>query len=131
MSKAHARIAAHDLLADDQEEVSSIRQIAPFHLDPGVEVDPTALDHRLDLELDVDIEAHRLDRGFDDPTPVYARPYIMISGRRCDFPRGHYLGTRFATGIIESGTWEQEIRAAGASDRMVERCRQYLDRHAL
>lgn len=127
-----AQLATYSLLADDQdEEVSSIRKITDFDLQPDTPSDPVAIEPRFDFEIDVDIVADRLDRGFDEPTPVYARPYIMIGGQRCDFPRGTYLGTRFPGGIIESASWEQDIRAAGASDPVVARCRGYLDDHAL
>lgn len=107
----------HDLFADDDaEEISSIRLSA-------------ALD--LDLEVGVEIDEFRLDRGFEDPTPVYARPYNLVGGQRCDFSKGHFLGTRFIGGIIESASWEQEMREAGASEIAIGQCRLYLREHAL
>jgi hypothetical protein len=97
---------ANDLYAD---EVSSIRCITP-----------------LDLKLGVEVDAFAADRPHGSPTPVYARPYSLIDGERRDNPRAYYLGTRFALGIIASATWEDDMRADGASDFVVAKCRRYL-----
>lgn len=107
----------YDFLSDlDAEEISSVRLTA-------------AVD--IDLEVGVEIDEFSLDRAFEDPTPVYARPYNLVDGQRCDFVKRHFLGTRFLGGIIESASWEDEMREAGASELAVLQCRRYLDDHAL
>ena len=117
----------HELIADDdsQDEISSIRHVAIHDL--GVEVGATAMADVIDLEMGVEIDV----RAFGDPSPVYARPYNLIDGERCQFPRGYFLGTRFAAGIIESASWEAEMRAAGLSDTVMAECRRYLVDNAL
>ena len=108
-------LALHPLVTDDYaDEVSSVRQVSP-----------------LDLEMGVSIDAFAFDRRFDDPTPVYARPYSLMDGERVDFPREYFLGTRFESGIIEGETWEQEMRRDGASDFLIAKCRRYLRDNAL
>lgn len=84
-----------------------------------------------DPELGVAITAFSLDRDPGDPTPVYARPYTLVGGERCDAHRDYFLGTRFGTGVIEGATWEEEMRADGASDVAIRKCRSYLLEHAL
>jgi hypothetical protein len=117
MKSNNARLIKYDFLADDDaEEISSVRLTAVVDLD---------------LEVGVEIDEFSLDRSFEDPTPVYARPYNLIGGQRCDFSRGHFLGTRFLGGIIESATWEQEMRDAGASELAIAQCRRYLADHSL
>ncbi len=115
MNLREARLAIHDLTADDYaDEVSSVRHITA-----------------LDLEVGVEIDAFAFDRRFDDPTPVYAKPYSIVGGQRCDFPHAYYLGTRFDAGIVESACWEEEMRADGASDFAIAKCRRYLRDNAL
>lgn len=126
-----ATLASYDLLADQDEEVSSIRRISALDLLAGPPSNQQTIEPRFDLELDVDILAHRMDRGFDDPTPIYARPVALVGGQRCDFLRSTFLGTRFPGGIIESATWEEEMRASGASEPAIARCRRYLSDNAL
>lgn len=132
MTSSLAHTATHDLLADDLfEEVSSIRTIASPDLLSGPSSNDTGIEPRFDLDIDVDIHAHLHDRDFDDPAPIYARPVALVGGQRCDFLRSTYLGTRFPAGIIESATWEEELRAAGASDAIITRCRRYLRENVL
>lgn len=107
---------AHLPLVDDDfaDEISSIRTITA-----------------LDLELGVTIDAFAFDRRFDDPTPVYARPYSIVAGERNHFAREYFLGTRFETGVIEAPAWEDEMRADGASDLVIAKCRRYLRDNAI
>jgi hypothetical protein len=114
MKSNNARLIDHDLLSDDAEEISTVRHIAAADLEIGVEID----------------ELSR-ERASEDPAPVYARPYGLAGGQRCDFSRGHFLGTRFLGGILVSATWEQEMREAGASNFAIAQVRRYLTSHAL
>ncbi|MEZ4295265.1 MAG: hypothetical protein R3B70_09850 [Polyangiaceae bacterium] len=125
MNRNHA-LATIDLFVEHDDEVSSIRPIPTFDVPGNDARDPQPEDTRFDLEIDVEISPFSLDRGFDEPTPVYAQPFALVGGRRCEFEKRAYLGTRFPGGIIESGEWEEDLREAGGSDRAVERCRQYL-----
>jgi hypothetical protein len=117
MKSNNASLLDHDLLSDadaDADEISCVRRT------------PAA-----DLEFGVQIDEISLERAFEDPTPVYARPYGLAGGQRRDFSRGHFLGTRFLGGILVSATWEQEMREAGASNFAIAQVRRYLTSHAL
>lgn len=112
-----ARQIDYDFISDlDAEEISSVRLSA-------------AVD--IDLEVGVEIDEISLDTSFEEPTPVYARPYNLVGGQRCDFLKRYFLGTRFLGGVIESATWEHEMRQAGASELAILQCRRYLNDHAL
>jgi len=109
-TRSTGRAAAHALVADDYaDEVSSVRAISA-----------------LDLQLGVTVDAFALDRSFDDPTPVYARPYSMTDGERIDSPRQYFLGTRFDGGIVEGATWEDEMRADDTHEFVITKCGGYL-----
>lgn len=132
MKTSLARVlpSSPQLLADDSaEEISSIRHVA-FH-DLDVDIDPSAMEGVLDLEMGVEIDVRTFDRSFGDPSPVYARPYNLVDGHRCQFQRGYFLGTRFQEGIIESASWEREMRDAGLSDAVLAECRRYLADNAM
>lgn len=115
MNLAITQLAVAPIVADDYaDEVSSVRTITD-----------------LDLRLGVSVDAFAADRDFDDPTPVYARPYTMVGGERSDSERQYFLGTRFEGGILEAACWEEEMRCDGTPEFVIAKCRRYLHDNAL
>ncbi len=103
---------ANQVLSDsDDDEVSSIHFVSV---------------NDFDVVCHVAIETPAMDRNHSEPTPIYARPYNMIDGKRCNFPNVYYLGTRFSTGVMESLVWREEMEKSGASQRAITQCEEYL-----
>lgn len=85
----------------------------------------------LHLVTDVDFEVAVSDRTPWDPAPVYATPRLLVQGQRIAYLRTYFIGTHFATGILPSETWRDEMQQDGVAARLIQRCAGYLSRRAL
>jgi hypothetical protein len=85
----------------------------------------------LQLVTDVDFEVAVSDRAPWDPAPVYATPRLLVQGQRIAYLRRYFIGTHFATGILPSETWREEMAADGVAPKLIDRCARYLSRRSL
>src|SRR5262245_45642096 len=85
----------------------------------------------LDVVVDVAIGDPESAEVEDDPSAIYATPYVLVDGERVRYARTYYLGTRFVNGVIAAEGWEQEMGGDGIPEFLIDRCRSYLGKTVL
>ncbi|APR84954.1 Hypothetical protein A7982_10303 [Minicystis rosea] len=85
---------------------------------------------RSQMALDVAIGELRAGAA-GEPMPIYATPYVRQGKNRTRYTQDYCLGVRFANGVIEAASWEEEMIRDGLPAFVIERCREFLAENAM